>query len=118
VGGRGVLPGAALAVEEAHHTLHHRDARAPRAVGEERGYELRAGEEGVEVAAGTSGGHGVVGGVYEVRADLEGGDAEAPRLPRERGHEAGGDRGLARARVGSGDDDTGCLYHSMPFCPR
>ena len=116
VGGRGVLPGPALAVEETHHALHHRDVCAARAVGEEPGNELGAGEEGVEVTAWAAGSEGVVGGVYEVGADLEGGDAEA--FAGQSGHQTGRDGGLAHPRVGASDDDARGLYHSMPFCPR
>src|ERR1044072_388470 len=99
MGGRGVLSAAALAVEEAHHALDHRKVGTPRAVGEERSYEFGAGEEGVEVPAGTARGQRVVRGVYEIRSDLKGGDAEA--LIRERGHQTRGDGGLAHTRVGS-----------------
>jgi hypothetical protein len=115
VGGRGEIS-AALAVEEAHDALYHGDVRAIGAVGEERGDEIQTGEEGVEVAARPSRGEGVVGGVYKVRAHLEGGDAEAPL--RERGHEARGDGGLAGPRVGARDHYARGPYHSMPFWPR
>ena len=115
--GRGrQLPAATLAVEEAHHALYHGHVGTAGAVGEERGYEVGAGEVGVEVAAGASGGEGVVGGVYKVRADLEGGDPEAP--VREGGHEAGGHGGLADARVGARYHYARGAYHSMPFWPR
>ncbi len=42
VGGRGELPAAALAVEEAHDALDDRDVGAARAVGEERADQVRA----------------------------------------------------------------------------
>ncbi len=123
VGCRGQLPAAALAVEEAHHPLDYRNVGPARAVGEERSYEVGAGEKGVEVAAWPAGGQSVVGGVYKVRADLEGGDAVASR--RERGHQARGDGGLAGPGVGARnyharDTLAGWRgpYHSMPFCPR
>ena len=115
VGGRGEFS-AALAVEAPHDALYSGDVRSRGAVGEERAYKIRAGEEGVEVAARPSRGEGVVGGVYKVRAHLEGGDAEAPL--RERGHEARGDGGLAGPRVGARDHYARGPYHSMPFWPR
>ncbi len=118
MGGRGVLPGAALAVEETHDALHDGDVGAACAVGEERGYKLGTGEEGIEVATRATGSEGVVGGVYKVRSDLERGDAET--FAGKRGHEAGGDGRFARARVGSGNYEAWqrSSYHSMPFCPR
>jgi hypothetical protein len=99
VGRRCVLPTPALTVEEPHHTLHHADIGPPGAVGEERAYKVRAGEECVEVATRPAGGERVVGGIYKVRADLEGSDPVASRG--ERGHQARGDRGLPGAGVGA-----------------
>jgi hypothetical protein len=55
----------------------------------------------------------VVGGVYKVRANLEGGDLVALRT--EGGHEARGYGGLSDAGVGSRDDYTWDFYHSIPF---
>src|ERR687886_1480119 len=112
----GKLAAPVLAVEETHHAFYDRHVRAFRAVGEERSDEILSGEECVEVSSGASGGQSVVGGIYEVRTDLEGGDAEAPA--RERGHEAGGDGGLAHTRVGARHYHAWNLYHSIPFCPR
>jgi hypothetical protein len=116
VGGRGELPTPALAVEETHYAFHDGDVGPTGAVGEERAYEVRAGEEDVEVAAGPPGGERVVGRIYEVRADLEGGDFEA--LHAKGRHEARSDGGLSCAGVGARDDDARGSYHSMPFWPR
>jgi hypothetical protein len=82
-------------------------------VREERTYEFGAGEESVEVAPGSAGSERVVGGVYKVRANLEGGDLLALRT--EGGHEARGYNGLSDAGVGSRDYYTWDFYHSMPF---
>ena len=118
MGRRGKLPTPALAVEEPHHSLNHGDVSPPAAVGEERAYEIRAGEEGVEVTPRPAGSERVVGGIYEVRADLERGYPVTSRG--ERGHQARGDRGLPGAGVGARDDYAGqrISYHSIPFCPR
>ena len=119
--GRGrQLSAAALAVEEAHDALDNGDVGPAGAVGEERADEIRAREESIEVAARSSRGECVVGGVYKVGADLEGGDAQTP--VRERGHQARGDGGFADTRVCARDDyargSYGNRYHSMPFWPR
>ena len=115
VGRGGEFASAALAVEEAHHAFHDGYVGASRAVGEEGTDHLRSGEEGVEVAPRPACREGVVGGVYKVRADLEGGDPVAFRgegRDQARGHGRFSDTG-----VGSGDDYARDLYHSMPFWP-
>ena len=76
VGRGGEIP-ASFSVEEAHDAFDHGYVGTLRAVGEERADQLRAGEEGVEVASRPACGEGVVRGIYEVRADLEGGDPKA-----------------------------------------
>ena len=71
VRGRGQLAAARGAVEEAHDALDDRDVGAGDAVADERRDQLRAAEEGVEVAARPAGGERVVAGVDVVGADLE-----------------------------------------------
>ena len=66
-----------LAVEEAHDAFDHGYIRTLRTVGEEGDDQVRTGEKGIEVASRPAGGEGVVRGIYEVGADLEGGDAVA-----------------------------------------
>src|SRR5215218_8034230 len=109
--GRSELPAPALAVKKAHHALYDRDTSTFSAVGEERAYELRSGEEGVEVATRSTSSKRVIRGIYKVRANLEGGHPVALRV--ERGHEAGGDGGLSDAGVGACHDYAGSTYHSI-----
>ena len=111
VGRRGELPAPALAVEEPHNAFYHRDLGPLGPVCEERGDQLRAGEKGVEVTPRPAGSESVVGGVYEIRANLERRNPVSSLS--ERGHEAGGDRRFSRAGMGAGDDYTGNVY---PTC--
>jgi hypothetical protein len=76
VGSGGEIP-ASFAIEEAHYAFDHCYVSPPCAVGEERADEVWAGEESIEVTSRSACGEGMVRGVYEVRADLEGGDPEA-----------------------------------------
>jgi hypothetical protein len=58
------------AVEEAHDALDYGDVRALRTVAEERGDQVFAAEERVEVPGGAAGREGVVAGIDVVGADF------------------------------------------------
>jgi hypothetical protein len=112
VGGRPGV-GRAAAVVQAHDALDDRHVGTRGAVQEQRGDEVLADEDRVEVAAGASGGERVVAGVDVVGADLVRGDGEPAAAQRR--HEPGRDGGLAGTGRGGGEDEAG--YHSIPRCP-
>ena len=62
----------------------------------------------VEIAAGPSRGGMMECGIDEIGSDLEA--LHAQTAPAKCGHDAGCDRGLADAAVGSGDDNACCAH--------
>ena len=95
-------------VEEPHDALDDGDvggAVGPRGVQQQRLDECLAAEHRVEVAPGAAGREGVVARVDEVGPDLEAADGVPGGA--QGSHEPGGDRRLAVARAGRGDDDAG-----------
>ncbi|MPN04651.1 hypothetical protein SDC9_151896 [bioreactor metagenome] len=104
-------------VVEPHDPLDHRDIGTRGAVREQRCDASGAAQPGIEVAAGQSGGQRVIAGIDVVGADLE------RRHPQpagaQCGHQPDADGGLARARVGCGQQQAriGGHHHSIPAWP-
>ena len=110
VRGRGEAVATDLPVVQAHHALDDGEVGAGGAVQQQRHEAVLADEVRVEVAAGAAGGERVVAGVDVVGADLVAADGVAGAG--ERGHQPGGDGGLAVAGGGRGDDEPGEGYHA------
>ncbi len=108
--GRGAAP-----VEQAHHSLHHRDVGAGRAVPQQRRDQILAAQHRVQVAARPPGRDRVVPGIDVVGAHLVPGAGQAARPQRR--HQAGGHGGLAVPRRGRGDHEARQRHHSMPRWP-
>ena len=105
---------AQVAVEQPHHPLDHAAAVRRRVAGKGAADERRAAHAHVQVARHPAGDQPVQARVDEVRAALEG--LHPHPAPGERGHHRQGDGGLAAARVGAGDEQSG-LAHHRPVIP-
>ena len=118
VRGGGEPVAADLPVEQAHHPFDHGDVgglRRHRPVQQQRDDLILGAQVRVEVAAGATGGQGVVAGVDVVRSDLEAGHLQA--LGAQRAHQPGGHRRLPVARAWRGHHQPRQAYHSMPRWP-
>src|SRR5439155_23249618 len=93
------------AVEQAHYALDDENVGAVGSARSKRADGLATAQPRVEVAAGPPRREGVIAGVDEVGPDLGGGNTHA--AARERGHQPGGDGGLADAGVRARDDEAG-----------
>jgi len=107
--------GAATTVEKTHHALDHRDIgrhRSARAVYEQRHDPMLTNQKGIEVAAGSSGGQGVIGRIDVIRTDF----VRRHRMSTgsEGCHQSGGDRCFTGPGGGRGNDEPGNGHHSIP----
>ena len=113
LGGGAFLVQAGVAVEDAHHALHHRHlsfAGGPLKKLQHRGVGQ---QPGIQVPARNAAGQGMVTGVDIVGAGLEGLHRQAPAG--QRAHDAGGDGGLAHPATHAGNHHGSRHYLRSPL---
>ncbi len=108
------------AIEQPHHSFHHRDVGIPGCTCERLPQLLVAQHPGIEIAAGAARSPLVIAGIDVIRAALEG--LHRQTTGTQGRDEPGGDRRLADVGRRSRDDYTGnsriAAQNSIPACAR